>query len=149
MRILLSKNWYSGQICRFFSSTWGSHGSDQYQHDINICFNGNAICAIFQSYHPYLTIPSLPLQASLLVYSYHTISSHLATFLAGVLAEKQLLSNKALHLFLQTQITMEKIMENMEGKRDDEVVVAKSKIIKDDRNNAKEGFGSLFGSVTQ
>ena len=40
-------------------------------------------------------------------------------------------------------------MENMEGKRDDEVVVAKSKIIKDDRNNAKEGFGSLFGSVTQ
>ena len=142
MRILLSKNWYSGQICRFFSSTWGSHGSDQYQHDINIC-------AIFQSYHPYLTIPSLPLQASLLVYSYHTISSHLATFLAGVLAEKQLLSNKALHLFLQTQITMEKIMENMEGKRDDEVVVAKSKIIKDDRNNAKEGFGSLFGSVTQ
>jgi len=105
--------------------------------------------SILKTYHPYLTIPSLPLQASLLVYSYLTISSHLATFLAGVLAEKQLLSNKALHLFLQTQITMEKIMENMEGKRDDEVVVAKSKIIKDDRNNAKEGFGSLFGSVTQ
>jgi len=83
------------------------------------------------------------------VYSYHTISTHLATFLAGILAEKQLLSNKALHLFLQTQLTMEKIIENMEGKRDDEVVVAKSKIIRDDRNNAKEGFGSLFGSVSQ
>ena len=88
------------------------------------------------------------MHASFLVNSFHTISLNLATFLAEVLTEKQLLSNKALHLFLQTQFPIERILENMEGKRDDEVVVAKSKIIKDDRNNAKEGFGSLFGSVS-
>merc|ERR1711981_1559299 len=48
--------------------------------------------SILKSYHPHLTIPSLPLHASLLVYSFHTISLNLATFLAEVLAEKQLLS---------------------------------------------------------
>ena len=60
---------------------------------------------------------------------------------------RELLSNKALHLFLQTQLSIEKIKENLEGKRDDEVLVAKSKIVKDDRNNTKEGFGGLFGNV--
>jgi len=103
--------------------------------------------SLLKSCHPYLTIPSLPLQASLLVYSYHAISTHLATFISELLTEKQFLSSKALHLFLQTQLSLDKIIENMEGKRDDEVVVAKSKIIKDDRNNAREGFGSLFGSA--
>ena len=66
-----------------------------------------------------------------------------------MLAEKQLLSNKALHLFLQTQLPIQKIKDNLEGKRDDEVVVAKSKIVKDDRNNVKEGFGGLFGTVNE
>jgi hypothetical protein len=86
---------------------------------------------------------------SLYICSYHTISLALATFLSGVLAEKQLLSNKALHLFLQTQLPIQKIKDNLEGKRDDEVVVDKSKIVKDDRNNAKEGFGGLFGTVNE
>jgi len=111
------------------------------------CSSFYELRSILKSHHPQLTIPSLPMQPSLWVYSYNTISLSLATFLAGVMAERQLLSNKALHLFLQTQLSIEKIIENMEGKRDDEVVVAKCKIVKDDRNNAKEGFGGLFGSV--
>lgn len=104
---------------------------------------------ILKSHHPHLTIPSLPMLPSLYICSYHTISLALATFLSGVLAERQLLSNKALHLFLQTQLPIQKIKDNLEGKRNDEVVVAKSKIVKDDRNNAKEGFGALFGTVNE
>jgi hypothetical protein len=38
---------------------------------------------------------------------------------------------------------MEKIKENMDGKRDDDVMVAKNR---DERNNVKDGFGALFGS---
>ena len=92
-------------------------------------------------------MPSLPMIPSLWICSYHTISNQLATFLSGVVAVRELLSNKALHLFLQTQLSIEKIKENIEGKRDDEVLVAKSKIVKDDRNNTKDGFGALFGNV--
>ena len=77
--------------------------------------------------------------------SYQTISTYLATFLAGVLKEKELLASKALHLFLQTQLSIDKIIDNMEGRRDDEVVVEKSKIVKDERSNAKDGFGGVFG----
>ena len=84
---------------------------------------------------------------SLYILSYHTISLHLATFLTGVLAEKQILSNKALHLFLQTQLSMEKIKEKLDGKRDDDVIADKNKVFKDDRKNAKDGFGALFGTV--
>jgi len=100
---------------------------------------------ILKKYHPYLTIPSLPLYPTLWVSSYQTISTHLATFLAGVLKEKELLASKSLHLFLQTQLGIDKIIDNMEGRRDDELVVEKSKIVKDDRNNAKDGFGGVFG----
>ena len=87
------------------------------------------------------------MRPSFYILGYLTISLHLATFLTGVLAETQFLSNKAIHLFLQTQLSMEMIKENMEGKRDDEVVVDKNRVFKDVRNNAKEGFGVLFGSV--
>jgi len=100
---------------------------------------------ILKKYHPYLTIPSLPLYPTLWVSSYQTISTYLATFLAGVLKEKELLASKALHLFLQTQLSIDKIIDNMEGRRDDEVVVEKSKIVKDERSNAKDGFGGVFG----
>eukprot|EP00091_Calanus_sinicus_P020636 TRINITY_DN5755_c0_g1_i1.p1 TRINITY_DN5755_c0_g1~~TRINITY_DN5755_c0_g1_i1.p1 ORF type:complete len:131 (-),score=23.91 TRINITY_DN5755_c0_g1_i1:245-637(-) len=59
------------------------------------------IRTILKSHHPNLTIPSLPMLPSLYICSYHTISLALATFLSEVLMEKQLLSNKALHLFLR------------------------------------------------
>ena len=81
---------------------------------------------------------------SIYILSYPTISVHLATFLTRVLAEKQILSNKAIHLFLQTQLSM----ENLDGKRDDEVIAGKHKAFKDDRKNAKDGFGALFGTAT-
>jgi len=100
---------------------------------------------ILKNHHPYLIMPSLPMIPSLWISSYPYISLQLANFLSGVVAEKELLSNKALHLFLQTQLTMEKINDNLEGKRDDEVLLPKSKIVRDDRNNAKEGFCALFG----
>eukprot|EP00092_Neocalanus_flemingeri_P041087 GFUD01044744.1.p1 GENE.GFUD01044744.1~~GFUD01044744.1.p1 ORF type:complete len:211 (-),score=73.49 GFUD01044744.1:94-726(-) len=103
--------------------------------------------SILKSHHPYLTMPSLPMLPSLWICSYHTISLQLVTFLSTVVAERELLSNKALHLFLQTELSMEKIKDNLEGKRDDEVLVPKSKIVKDERNNTKEGFGALFGNV--
>ena len=85
---------------------------------------------------------------SLYILSYPTVSLHLAAFLTGVLAENQILSNKALHLFLQTQLSMEMIKENLDGKRDDDVIADKNKAFIDDRKNAKDGFGALFGTVT-
>ena len=84
---------------------------------------------------------------SLYILSYPTISIHLATFITGVLAEQQILSTKAIHLFLQTQLSMEMIKENLDGKRDDDVIADKNKVFKDDRKNAKDRFGALFGTV--
>ena len=94
-----------------------------------------------------MTLPTLPMLPSLYILSYPTISLHLATFLTSVLVEKTILSNKALHLFLQTQLSMEIIKENLDGKRDDEVIADKNKAFKDDRKNAKDGFGALFVTV--
>ena len=102
--------------------------------------------SILSKHHPYLSLPKLPLYPCTWVYNCPTLSDCLATFVAGLLAEKQLLSCKALHLFLQSELSMDRIKDNMEGRRDDEVVVDKNKIVRDDRNNARDGFGSLFGS---
>ena len=59
---------------------------------------------------------------------------------------RELLSNKAVHLFLQTQLSMEEIRENVEGVRDDPVVESIDKVLGDDRKVEREGFMSLFGS---
>jgi len=101
--------------------------------------------AILKNCHNYLTIPSLPLHASTWVSSYQSISSSLADFLSQVLSLRELLSNKALHLYLQSRLSMEKIKLNVDGKRDDDVALAVSDIIRDERNIAREGFGVLFG----
>ena len=58
------------------------------------------------------------------------------------------MTHQALHLFLQSQLSMQTIKANMEGRRDDEVVVPISDLVKDERNNTKEGFGGLFGAET-
>merc|ERR1712083_962009 len=101
--------------------------------------------SILKNCHSYLTVPSLPLQPTLWVSSYQSISSSLAVFLSQVLGLRELLSNKALHLYLQTRLSMENIRLNIEGKRDDDVALAATEIIKDDRNISREGFGDLFG----
>ena len=62
-----------------------------------------------------------------------------------VLSLRELLSNKALHLYLQSRLSMEKIKQNVEGKRDDDVALAVTDIIRDERNISREGFGDLFG----
>ena len=94
--------------------------------------------------------------------SYQSISSSLADFLSQVSLEtgesgeidncdrqvlslRELLSNKALHLYLQSRLSMEKIKLNVDGKRDDDVALAVTDIIRDERNIAREGFGVLFG----
>jgi len=104
--------------------------------------------SILRSHHPDLAIPRLPLQPALWVSSYQSVSLQLASFLAQLLTIKELLSSKALHLFLQSQLSMQTIKANMEGRRDDEVVVPISDLVKDERNNTKEGFGGLFGAET-
>ena len=65
-----------------------------------------------------------------------------------VLSLRELLSNKALHLYLQTRLSMEDIKENVEGKRDDDVAMAVADLIKDERNVAREVFGDLFGGTS-
>ena len=97
--------------------------------------------------------------------SYQSISSSLADFLSQVnletgesgeidncdrqvLSLRELLSNKALHLYLQSRLSMEKIKLNVDGKRDDDVALAVTDIIRDERNIAREGFGVLFGDAS-
>jgi len=67
---------------------------------------------ILKTCHLYADVPSLPLKPLLWV----TRSA------AQVLQDRQLLSNKALHLFLQTRLSMEAIRDNLEGLRDDEIL---------------------------
>jgi len=103
---------------------------------------------ILKKCHNYLTVPSLPLQPTLWLSSYQSICSSLALFISEVLSLRELLSNKALHLYLQTRLSMEDIKENVEGKRDDDVALAVADLIKDERNVAREGFGGLFGGTS-
>ena len=96
------------------------------------------------------------------VSSYKTISNGIATFLSEVIKiivnflnwffikiikQRELLSNKAVHLFLQSTLSVSSIRDNVEGRRDDEVAVDPREVIKDDRMISREGFGSLFGGA--
>lgn len=101
--------------------------------------------SILTTQNTYMTIPSLPLQPMLWVSSYKTISNALATFLSEIIKQRELLSNKAVHLFLQSTLSVSSIRDNVEGRRDDEVAVDPREVIKDDRMISREGFGSLFG----
>lgn len=95
--------------------------------------------------HPYVQVPSLPLRPSMWLGSYKYRSEQLAVFLSMALKEIQLLSDKALHLFLQTNLSMDRIKKNMDGLLDDEVMRDKRKLMPDNRTNSKEGFQGLFG----
>ena len=58
---------------------------------------------------------------------------------------REFLSNKAIHLFLQSTLSVSNIRDNVEGRRNDEVAVDLQDVITDDRNISREGFRSLFG----
>jgi len=101
--------------------------------------------SILASHNTYTLIPSLPIQPILWVSSYKSISVAMAHFLAEIIKQRELLSSKALHLFLQSPLSVSAIRDNVEGRRDDEVAVDPEDIITDDRKISREGFGSLFG----
>jgi len=78
--------------------------------------------AILKTCHLYADVPSLPLKPLLWVTRPASQAKELAVYLSQVLQDRQLLSNKALHLFLQTRLSMEAIRDNLEGLRDDEIL---------------------------
>jgi len=102
--------------------------------------------SILKANNPYVQLPSLPLRATLWLSSYKYRSESLASFLSLVVKEKQLLSDKSLHLFLQTNLSMERIKENLVGLKDDEVLVSTKKLVSDTRTNSREGFQQVFGN---
>ena len=108
----------------------------------SICYLVTDNNLYLQEQHPYITCPSLPARPFLLFFSPNRKLEILSEFLTAVLRERQYLSDKALHLFLQTSLSWEKIMMNMEGVRDDQVT---RDYIKDTRGNRKSGFKQIFG----
>ena len=95
-----------------------------------------------QALHPYLSTPRLPPKPLLLFNSQHRKLEIFAKFLSSVLHERQYLSNKALHLFLQTNLSLERIQQNLDGVRDDDVP---TNPLVDRRSNSKNGFNLIFG----
>ena len=96
---------------------------------------------VLSSLHPYLTTPSLSPSRVPAFFSRKSKLNSLATFLASILQEREFLSNKALHLFLQTQLSIEMIQKNLDGLRDDDV--PKNPLV-DRRTNSKNGFSQIF-----
>jgi len=76
--------------------------------------------------HPYVSVPSLPLKPILWMSSYQSRLDVLSSFLAGLLSCQELLSDKALHLFLQSDISTDQIQQNLDGLRDDEIHESKN-----------------------
>eukprot|EP00092_Neocalanus_flemingeri_P028516 GFUD01030968.1.p1 GENE.GFUD01030968.1~~GFUD01030968.1.p1 ORF type:complete len:213 (-),score=51.33 GFUD01030968.1:127-765(-) len=92
--------------------------------------------------HPYISVPSLPPKPLLMFSSQQQKLQKLAKFLSSVLSELQYHSNKALHLFLQTTLSLERIQLNLDGVRDDDVP---KNPLEDRRSNSKNGFNMIFG----
>lgn len=76
---------------------------------------------ILEATQPYQQVPSLPWRQALWLRGPEHQATILATFLTECVATQEFLSNKALHLFLQTQLSVTRIKENMDGRQDDEV----------------------------
>lgn len=91
--------------------------------------------------HPYVNIPSLPPKFIFSMFSSQKQCKIIAKFLQQVLSIREYLSNKAVHLFLQTNLTLEKIKLNIEGVRDDDVPAFP---IVDKRDNLRNGFSEIF-----
>jgi len=102
--------------------------------------------SLLKQHSPWSSVPGLPLKPSLWVSSNAWRNEQLVTFLGLIVSNYQFLSSRALHLFLQSHHSMETIKQNIDGKRNDEVIVEKSKVLlQDTRTNSKEGFSALFG----
>ena len=72
-------------------------------------------------HHPYLSPPSLPPRLVLTLLPRPRQAAVLARFTQQLLSVREYLSSKALHLFLQTGLSIEKIRLNIMGLRDDDV----------------------------
>jgi len=103
------------------------------------------LSSLLKSHHPWLSVPPLPLRPSFWISSVRWRNQQLCAWLASLLVSPQFLSSRALHLFLQTSHSVPRILENIEGKRDDQVVPDKEKVLGDTRNNNREGFKGVFG----
>merc|ERR1711915_1094281 len=90
---------------------------------------------ILKDQHPYVQVRSLPLRPWMYFQKKESQAHQLTEWLANIFLESQLLSNRALHLFLQTNLTIKRVSENADGTRDDQVVPPKS----------PHGFLDLFG----
>ena len=69
--------------------------------------------------------PMLPLKALLWTMSQEQKVEQLTSFLSQILRNKAFLALPAVHLFCQTQLSMEIIKDNMEGRRNDDVAFHK------------------------
>jgi len=95
---------------------------------------------ILKHQNPDASLPGLPSRPLIFLHSSTSQAEQLATWLTAVLTSRLQLSNRALHLFLQTQISMDRILENSEGVLDDQVVDSRW-----ERPTSKDGFHTLFG----
>ena len=77
--------------------------------------------------------PMLPLKALLWTMSQEQKVEQLTSFLSQILRNKAFLALPAVHLFCQTQLSMEFIKDNMEGRRNDDVTFYK--VEKTDESN--------------
>ena len=77
--------------------------------------------------------PKLPLKTLLWTMSQEQKAEQLTSFLSQILRNKAFLALPAVHLFCQTQLSMEFIKDNMEGRRNDDVTFYK--VEKTDESN--------------
>ena len=73
------------------------------------------------SSHPTITVPSLPPKPLLWVANNKTKVQEIANFISSVISNHSLIISKVLQLFLQTQLSIEFIQENLDGKRSDQI----------------------------
>ena len=71
-------------------------------------------------------------------------AGHSSRFTHELRSTREYLSSKALHLFLQTGLSIQKISLNIQGLRDDDVP---SFPLVDKRNNSRNGFSQIFGDL--
>ena len=76
---------------------------------------------VLSQHFPHSKIQTLPPRRQLWIKDKQTKLEAIATFLLRVLSSKEIIRSKAVQLFLQTQICMNFIQENLEGKRNDSV----------------------------
>merc|ERR1712117_27897 len=93
--------------------------------------------------HPYTETPALPNRLKMMILSFESQCEAFADFLQHVLETSDYLSSKALHLYLQTNLSLEDIDLNVRGERDDEVCPDPDPY-KDKRTISNDGFSEIF-----